>query len=329
MVTGDSGGTPSLNDSGAFPPAWTRHWHWRGQPVSYVVCPGAPVPSPARPEAHAVVLIHGFGACKEHWRHTIAALATHYTVFALDLLGFGASGKPRAVLQGEPDEPGSCRYSIDLWAEQVVAFITSEVNMPVSLIGNSIGGVVALRTAQRLEELSRPAEHVVLVDCAQRSMDDKLLSAQPPLRRFGRPVLKQLIRQRWLTAFLFRQLSQPGVIRKVLGAAYPSAANVDDQLVDILARPTRDPGADEAFRGFVNLFNDLLAPDLLDTLHTPVHMIWGEKDPWEPVSEARRWQRFACVRSLTVLPDLGHCPHDEAPERVNPVLLKALGASAA
>ena len=317
-----------------YPESWVHQWQWRGEPVSYVVAgPEAGAASADAGDAAStgdtVVLIHGFGACKEHWRHTIAPLAAGRRVLALDLLGFGASGKPRAVLAGEEAAPGDCRYGIDLWAEQVCALLEALVPGPVSLVGNSIGGVVALRAAQRLEQLGRPARQVVLVDCAQRALDDKRLAEQPPLRRYGRPLLKSLVRQRWLTTLLFNQLSRPGVIRKVLGVAYPSGANVDDALVAALLEPTRQAGAAEAFRGFINLFDDLLAPELLAELHTPVAMIWGEADPWEPVAEALRWQDFACVRSLEVLPGLGHCPHDEAPERVNPLLLQALAGGAA
>lgn len=307
-----------------YPETWLRRWQWRGEPVSYVVCD----PAGETPE-EAVVLVHGFGACKEHWRHTLAPLSRERRVFALDLIGFGDSGKPRSVLAGEPAAPGDCRYGIDLWAEQLTGFIEELVPGPVSLVGNSIGGVVALRAAQLLEQRQRPARQVVLVDCAQRALDDKRLAEQPPLRRYGRPLLKSLVRQRWLTSWLFQQLSRPGVIRKVLGVAYPSGANIDDQLVAALLEPTRQPGAAEAFRGFINLFDDRLAPELLAELQTPVHLIWGEADPWEPVDEARRWQNFACVRGLEVLPGLGHCPHDEAPEQVNPLLLKALAGAAA
>ena len=120
------------------------------------------------------------------------------------------------------------------------------------------------------------------------------------------------------------------MIRSVLGQAYPSGANVDDQLVDLLYQPTQRPGAAEAFRGFINLFDDHLAPELLANLEQPVHLIWGERDPWEPVAEARDWaERFACVESLTVLPLVGHCPHDEAPQAVNDRLLEILQAQGA
>jgi pimeloyl-ACP methyl ester carboxylesterase len=114
----------------------------------------------------------------------------------------------------------------------------------------------------------------------------------------------------------------------VLARAYPSGAHVDDELVALLHRPSTDPGATESFRGFVNLFNDHLAPDLLADLSAatpalPVRMIWGEADPWEDPAEARRWaEQYSCIQDLRVLPGLGHCPHDEAPELVNSILLE-------
>ena len=111
----------------------------------------------------------------------------------------------------------------------------------------------------------------------------------------------------------------------MLKQAYPSGANIDDDLVDLLFQPTQREGAAEAFRGFINLFDDYLAPQLMQELSIPVDLIWGEKDPWEPLQEARHWsETIHCVRSLTVIPEAGHCPHDEAPTATNQALLKAL-----
>jgi len=60
-------------------------------------------------------------------------------------------------------------------------------------------------------------------------------------------------------------------------------------------------------------------------LDIPVDMIWGQKDPWEPVSEAEHWfSTIKCIRSLQIIPNSGHCPHDESPELVNPLLLKLI-----
>ncbi len=302
-----------------YPETWVQQWHWQGHRVSYVASPvetaGEAGPSPG---VLPVLMIHGFGACKEHWRHNLPELGRTRPCFAIDLIGFGASSKPVSRLEGEPPDGAALLYGIDLWADQVAAFVREVIGTPVQLVGNSIGGVVALAAATRLEGLVGQA---ILIDCAQRSLDDRRLSEQPPLRRIGRPLLKQLVRQRWLTGRLFRWLANPGVVRKVLAVAYPSGQGLDDALVQLLLTPARSPGADESFRGFINLFRDRLAQDLLVDLPVPVRLIWGEADPWEPVAEARRWaEAFPAVRELQVLPGLGHCPHDEAPAQVNPVL---------
>ena len=56
----------------------------------------------------------------------------------------------------------------------------------------------------------------------------------------------------------------------------------------------------------------------MENLTVPVDLIWGEQDPWEPIAETRRWGKtLSCIRSLEVIPDVGHCADDEAPESVN------------
>ena len=156
-------------------------------------------------------------------------------------------------------------------------------------------------------------------------MDDKQLATQQAWMAWIRPLLKTMVRQRWLSTALFRNAARPGVIRSVLKQAYPSGANIDDALVDLLLQPSQRDGAAEAFRGFINLFNDYLAPQLMQDLSIPVDLIWGEKDPWEPLREAQLWSRnINCVRSLTVISGAGHCPHDEAPSATNQALIKWL-----
>ena len=301
-------------------------WGWRGQSIAYLEArpPGNP------PGISTVVLIHGFGACAGHWRHNQPALAQHSRVYALDLLGFGASSKPRSRLIDEPDHPGSVRYCIELWATQVADFIESlapaDRDGPIQLIGNSIGGLVVLRACQLLLQRGIAPAQVILIDCAQRTLDEKRRAELPAFERLFRPLVKGLVRQRWLVAPLFRTLARPAFIRKVLGTAYPSGANVDDELVEMLHRPSTDPGAVESFRGFINLFEDVLAPQLLEGLTVPVRMIWGGQDPWERPAEAEAWQRMSpCIQELRILPGLGHCPQDEAPGQVNPILLAWLG----
>ena len=269
---------------------------------------------------NAVLLVHGFGANTNHWRFNQPMLARQTPTYAIDLLGFGRSDQPHARLKDERLRADAVHYGFDLWAQQVADFCHEVINRPVRLVGNSIGGVVALRAAQLLGERCRG---VVLIDCAQRLMDDKQLARQPAWMTWVRPLLKTLVRQRWLSTALFRNAARREVIRSVLKQAYPSGTNIDDDLVNLLYQPTQRDGAAEAFRGFINLFDDFLAPQLMEELSTPVDLIWGEKDPWEPLAEAERWKAsIECVRSLTVIPGAGHCPHDENPQEVNKLLCK-------
>jgi len=278
-----------------------------------------------------VLLVHGFGANRNHWRRNSPVLAQIAGVWAIDLLGFGASSKPPSQLQGELPRPGSVRYGFDLWADQLQSFIAQVIEpaapgAALHLVGNSIGAVVVLNTLRILLAQGRSAAGAVLIDCAQRTLDDKRAASLGLVERATRPLVKQLVRRRWLLAVLFRSLARPPVIRQVLRRAYPSGANVDAELVELLHGPSTEAGALESFRGFVNLFNDHLAPDLLSQIDqaspgVPVRLLWGAADPWEDPAEARQWASdHPCIQELVVLPGLGHCPHDEAPEQVNPIL---------
>ena len=276
---------------------------------------------PAAPVA--VLLIHGFGANTHHWRFNQPVLAELAPTYAIDLLGFGRSDQPRARLKQEASDHTAVHYSFDLWGQQVADFCREVINKPVVLVGNSIGGVVSLRAAQILGP--DHCHRVVLIDCAQRLMDDKQLATQPAWMSWIRPLLKTMVSQRWLSTALFRNAARPGVIRSVLKQAYPSGENIDSDLIDLLYRPTKREGAAEAFRGFINLFDDHLAPQLMENLKVPVDLIWGEKDPWEPIAEAQLWaEQIECINSLKIISGAGHCPHDESPAQVNNQLIKLL-----
>ena len=101
------------------------------------------------------------------------------------------------------------------------------------------------------------------------------------------------------------------------------------------------PGAYAAFHDFVSQFGfDVflafvrysqgpLPEDLLPQLQCPVWIIWGQDDPWEPVALGRSFTTYAAVRAMEELPGVGHCPQDEAPELVNPLVLGWLAAAEA
>ena len=184
------------------------------------------------------------------------------------LLGFGKSAKPA------PGEP--LPYNFETWGQQVAAFVQAVVKEPVFLVGNSIGGVVALQAATLAPDQSRG---VILLDCALRQIHDRKLDQQPLLRRLGRPLLKKALQNRWLVHWLFNQIAKPRIVRSALKQAYGNGDAVTDELVDLLLAPARELGAADVFWAFISNFTGPLPEDLLPHLTCPVLILWGTADP--------------------------------------------------
>lgn len=91
-------------------------------------------------EGPPVVLIHGLGANKVSFLPTVSALAEGYEVHALDLPGFGRSSRPAPVGR---------RYSMAWFADVVNGYLIARNLDATHLIGNSMGGRIALEVALR------------------------------------------------------------------------------------------------------------------------------------------------------------------------------------
>jgi len=269
-----------------------------------------------------ILLIHGFGASKNHWRNNQEFLGKFFNCYSIDLLGFGESSQPIATLDYEFPKNNEVKYCFDLWANQISDFCNEVIREPVFLIGNSIGGIVSLKSG---EILKGDCKGLILIDCAQRTMDDKRLKKGDILMNFLRPLIKTLVRRRFISKNLFNRAANPSTIKKILNQAYPSGQNVNDELIQILYKPSQRTGSAEAFRGFINLFDDYLPTDLFKKIQTDIHLIWGEKDPWESIEEAKQWEKdYEEIKSLNIIKDAGHCPHDENPEETNKLILKII-----
>lgn len=280
-------------------------WQWQGFPIRY---------QQAGHNGPAIVLIHGFGASSDHWRNNISVLAQTNRVYAIDLIGFGQSAKPTPNT-GQSDE--GIAYTFETWGNQIVAFLQEVVGEAAFLMGNSIGGVVSLQAAV---ESPTQCRGVVLLNCALRQIHDRKLSSQPPIRRLGRPLLKRILRNKPLVHYLFAQIAKPAVIRNILRQAYGNKAVVTDELVYSLLQPASEPGAADVFWAFINNFTGPLPEDLLPQLSCPALILWGTHDAWEPIALGRQLANFSTVEDFIPLEGVGHCPQDEAPELVNPIL---------
>ena len=295
----------------------SRTWKWKNWDISWSLSQKSTCENNLN-----ILLVHGFGASKKHWRHNQDFLGEVFNCYAIDLLGFGESSQPSALLNYEPIRDNSIKYSFDLWSNQISTFCSEIIKSPVYLVGNSIGGVIVLKAAEILKDYCKG---VILIDCAQRTMDDKRMKKNDILMNLLRPVLKTLVRQRVISNTLFARAANPKVIKKILEKAYPSRNNIDEELIEILYKPSKRKNSKEAFRGFINLFDDYLATDLFDKVDNPIQLIWGEKDPWESISEAKEWKKkYRNIKRLDIIKGAGHCPHDEEPEKTNKLIYEFL-----
>lgn len=254
-----------------------------------------------------ILLIHGFGAAMDQWRDNIPALAAEHTIYAIDLLGFGASEKP-------PTD-----YSIYLWVEQVLSFWQKFVGVPMIIIGNSIGALVAAIAASHHPEIAAGVVTISLPDIeAFKALVPKWLQ---PIERAVKAIVNAIF-----VKPLFYLFRQPWMIRFVLkGIVYCDRDRVDDQLVEIIAKPARDRQAAEAFLRLNRSLNQPnYSPSLtqaLSKLQVPLLILWGSRDRLIPPSEGKRLVQYAPNASLVYLENAGHCAHDDKPERVNHEIL--------
>ncbi|MEM1424969.1 MAG: alpha/beta fold hydrolase [Cyanobacteria bacterium P01_H01_bin.130] len=286
-----------------------RDWQWRGWRVKYAYLPG-PAKSTRSPAIPPIVAIHGFGASIGHWRHNFEAWAQTGPVYALDLVGFGGSEKP-------PTD-----YSGTLWVNQVTAFLDEIVKEPAILIGNSIGSAIAMTAAHQSQQTGKPRAAAVIAlslpDTAARA--EMIPGPLLPVISF----MEQAIANPPLLKTIFYWVRQPKIIRNWVGIAYPNKAAIDDDLVDILSGPPQEPGTAEAF---VRILRAMTSPTftpsmkpILAATQIPVLILWGAQDRMIPPALAKGFDGLNPLVTVRSLEGLGHCPHDEAPDQLNPLL---------
>lgn len=279
----------------------TSTWEWQGHRIEYIdVGRGCPL-----------LLVHGFGASLGHWRKNIPAIAeAGYRVFALDLLGFGGSDKPARD------------YTVELWQQQLYDFWEARIGEPTVVVGNSIGGLLALMAIADRPEIAAGG---VLLNCAG-GLNHRPEELPIPLRWILGGFTKAVTSP--VGSLLFNVVRQKSRIRSTLKQVYCDRAAVTDELVELIYRPACDPGAGKVFASVLSAPPGPKPTDLLPRVESPLLVLWGERDPWTPIAGAACYRQLAGDRAdveFQSIPNAGHCPHDERPELVNEAILAWLG----
>jgi pimeloyl-ACP methyl ester carboxylesterase len=277
-------------------------WLWRNFSIRYQQAGDQGVP---------ILLLHGFGASSDHWRKNLAPLGQAHRVYALDLIGYGLSAKPKP---GEPID-----YTFETWGQQVLDFCHQVIGEAVFIAANSIGCVVAMQAAVMQPEQVRG---LILLDCSLRLLHDRKRVTLPWYRSAFTPLVQNLLSYRPLGQFFFSRLATPPTLRRILSQAYGRKTAVTDELIELLLVPARDPAAVDVFLAFIRYSQGPLPEDLLPQLACPALVLWGDLDPWEPIAMGRElFSAAGMVEDFVELAGVGHCPQDEAPELVNPLIL--------
>jgi pimeloyl-ACP methyl ester carboxylesterase len=246
----------------------------------------------------AVVLLHGFPLTSYLWRGLIPALAARHRVIAPDLLGLGASDKPRSA-------PLDIRAQAGYMSELLGHLALDRV----ALVGHSTGGGIA----QLLVESRDDVEALVLID--------SIAFDRWPTEAVGEIQVVPADRETHEAAEL--------VVTSAL-----RLGTVEDQLTDLDVRaylePWAPPAPVESLFRFARALDGVGLKQLERAMAhwaLPTLLLWGEDDPFHPADVAERLNAAIPSSALGLVPGCGHFLPDEAPETIFPIISEYLRAN--
>lgn len=236
-----------------------------------------------------VVLLHGMLGGVENWTETIHALrGAHYRVLA-----------PLLPVYELPMQQSNVQGLVD----HVEGFLDTLGLAPVVLVGNSLGGQVAL-----IETLQHPARVCALVLSGSSGIYE-VETGTETLRRRDR----EFIRQRAALTFY-------------------DPAHVTDQLVEDAYALVNDRGAALRLIRMARSAQKETITEQLARIPVPTQLIWGHDDRITPPDVAEQFRDGIPDAELHYVPECGHAPMIEHPQDFNRLLLgflrKILGSPA-
>lgn len=289
-----------------------------------------------------VLFLPGFGVGSFHYEKQLKDLGRDYRVWAIDFLGQGMSlpfenptlfskdgaaseGKDSIWGFGDEIEPWANElvFSMDLWQDQVRKFIEEVIGEPVYIVGNSLGGFVALYFAARYPHL---VKGVTLLNATPfwGFLPNPIRS--PRLARIfpwsGTFPLPANVRK--LIEFFWQKISDPKSIAEILKQVYADHSTNIDKVFSRILEITQHPAAAASFASIMFApqgqlsFRETLASCKMSDV--PICLVYGKEDPWvKPVWGLQVKQQVPEAPYYEISP-AGHCPHDEVPEAVNYLL---------
>jgi len=248
------------------------------------------------PDSQTFLLLHGIAVSSWAWRKNLDALSEHHRVIALCHKGHGWSGRAKVDL----DIPSLSRFVLGAMDHLRIDHAT--------FVGNSLGGGVSLWTA-----LNNPdrVDRLILVNPASH------------MNQLPWPLLRSQIAA---LAPVYNALIGPTLLRIPLAAIAYRNLPIDRDYMAGFWAPFTEKGSMRSLVATARaLPNAITALDerLKDIVH-PTLIIWGERDGLLPAATAHRLVRKIPGARLVLIPEAGHCPHEESPARFNGLVLDFL-----
>ena len=252
-----------------------------------------------------LLLLHGIFDNKATWFRLTARLPGH-RIIAPDLIGHGHSSKPTFAARPAPE-----RYSPDMQVSYLASFIAALDLDDVILLGNSLGGGLALRLYLDFPALAAKVRGLVLIDAAGyphklpvhvRTLGSSLgkLLAHAPIHTLAR-TFGLLRLATWLT---FRR-------------CFHDRSKIPPELATVASAALETPNAVYAYHYSAQ---NLIPPDIA-TFHQrfgaiacPTLVLWGQQDRILPVRSAQLFAAALPCADLHIFPNCGHAPHLEYPD---------------
>ncbi|WP_406005768.1 alpha/beta fold hydrolase [Streptomyces sp. NBC_00637] len=247
-------------------------------------------------EGPALVLVHGIGDSSRTWADLIPGLARTHTVIAPDLLGHGASDKPRAD------------YSVAAYANGLRDLLSALGVESATLVGHSLGGGVAMQFAYQFPERT---ERLVLVSAGGVGRE-----VNPALRLVSLPGAHLALSALRLPGARF-QVGLAVALMKLLDTDLGQDAPDLLHLVDALPDETARNAFIRTLRAVVDWRGQVVT--MLDrcylTAGMPTMLLWGDRDSVVPVRHAYGAHAAMPGSRLEIFEGAGHFPFHSDPAR--------------
>ena len=267
----------------------------------------APTPVKLNKEVYGagdpILCLHGMGGSTFSWRHLIAPFSRNNKLILVDFKGCGKSPKPH-----------DAHYSIHDHADSIYQIIVEENLTNLTLVGNSLGGAVALILAIKLcEQEPQRLSKLILIDSGG---DKKFLPSHLKLIRcfLGGPII-HLMPSKFAT-------------RMVLRFCYYDKSKVTREQVEAYAEPLASAGGRHALLQTARQCIPADADELVakvKTISVPTLIVWGREDVVIPLEAGERLHQAIPNSTLAVIEQCGHIPQEEKPEATIALISKFLG----